>query len=529
MSILVADSPIDVYWQYLQHNCSSLHPNALPHLVRDLEPIVWHDPDSALDFNNFAVMLLIEAGQTEDLTIRAMNLDMALEALNAGIEKDPSHPLCFAHLALIYCMIGEVERGMSLAFSVFLEALHPAHATTSLPLGLVYLPSEGVRGKISQTQPFKSILQAKDGHTQALLLSSWILSRYHLVFYSSTGMRFMRSALQLMPDSAEMNLKLGLANAMNQEWEGLLQLHQAQTLAPDHAPTTQALYLAYQKLQQSNVAEFWLQTGRKQLQQQPQSLDWQWASLEPGSAFTYVPFSNSLLMAVEANLSSIVTIVLLGEGDWFEAEMEFWRNQLQPGMTVIDVGANVGVYTFSAAQQVGAKGKVFAVEPFSSCVKCLQETRRVNQLDWVFVCAGAASDRPGIAKLALHSASELNEIIQDDLLLQTETVEEITCFTLDDLTKQEAVERVDWLKIDAEGHEMQVLVGSRRLLAEFKPRILYENVAGTKGSNVPVAEFLQSIGYQLFRYQPYLKQLIPVESVEALQSSLNIIALPADT
>lgn len=528
MSILLADSSIDIYWQYLQHNCRSLHPNTLPDLVRDLEPIVWHDPESALDFNNFAVMLLVEAGQTEDLTIRAMNLDMALEALNAGIEQDPSHPLCFAHLALIYCMIGEVDRGMSPAFSVFLETLHSAHTAASLPLGLVYLPSEGVRGKISHTQTFQSILQAKDGYTQTLLLAAWILSRYHLVFYSSTGIRFMRSALQLMPNSAEMNLKLGLANVMNQEWEGLLQLHQAQKIAPDHAPITQALYLSYQKLQWLNIAEFWLQTGRKHLQQQPQSLDWQWASLEPSSALTYVPFSNSLLIAVEANLSSIVTIVLLGEGDWFEAEMEFWRTQLQPGMTVIDVGANVGVYAFSAAQQVGAKGKVFAVEPFSSCVKCLQETRRINQLDWVTVCAGAASDRPGTAKLALHSASELNEIIQDDSLLQTKAFEEITCFMLDDLIKQETVERVDWLKIDAEGHEMHVLRGSRRLLAEFKPRILYENIAGAKGSNVPVAEFLQSIGYKLFRYQPYLKELIPIESAEALQGSLNIIALPAD-
>lgn len=519
-------SPIDPYWQYLQHRCPSLDFNTLSRLIRDLEPIAWSEPESALDFNNFAVLALIEAGQTEDLTIRAMHLEMALEALTVGTEQDPVHPLCFAHLALIYCMIGEVERGMNLAFSVFLESLHSTHAAASLPLGLVYLSLEGARDTTSRTEALQSILQAKDGHTQTLLLSSWILSRYHLVFYSPTGIRFMRSALQLMPDSAEINLKLGLANLMNQEWEGLLQLHQAQTLAPGDASATQALYLAYQKLQRSDIAEFWLQAGCEQLQRHPQSLDWQWASLEPDSAITYVPFNNSLLMAVEANLSSIVTIVLLGEGDWFETEMEFWRAQIQPGMIVIDVGANVGVYTFSAAQQVGAKGKVFAVEPFSNCVKCLQETRRINQLDWVTICAGAASDRPGTAKLALHSASELNEVIQDDTLLQTETFEEIDCFTLDDLIEQEKVERVDWLKIDAEGHEMQVLAGSHRLLAEFKPRILYENIAGAKGSNVPVAALLQSMGYQLFHYQPYLQELLPIGSAEALQGNLNIIALP---
>jgi hypothetical protein len=57
---------------------------------------------------------------------------------------------------------------------------------------------------------------------------------------------------------------------------------------------------------------------------------------------------------------------------------------------------------------------------------------------------------------------------------------------------------------------MQVLEGSNRILNEFVPAILYENIAGNKGSNLAVAEYLTSRGYQLFRYQPYLQQLIPV-------------------
>jgi ribosomal protein L11 methylase PrmA len=63
-------------------------------------------------------------------------------------------------------------------------------------------------------------------------------------------------------------------------------------------------------------------------------------------------------------LRSIVTSVLIAEGDWFEKEMEFWRNWVKPGMTVIDVGANVGVYTFSAAVKVGSEGCVLAVDLF---------------------------------------------------------------------------------------------------------------------------------------------------------------------
>ncbi|MCY7391375.1 MAG: FkbM family methyltransferase, partial [Leptolyngbyaceae cyanobacterium CAN_BIN12] len=170
-------------------------------------------------------------------------------------------------------------------------------------------------------------------------------------------------------------------------------------------------------------------------------------------------------------------------------------------MTVIDVGANVGVYAFSAAQRVGVTGRVLAVEPFSGCVNCLKETRRVNQLDWVTVCRGAASDRNGTAHLALHSASEMNQVMTESDASATAT-EAIPCFTLDTLVEREGLQRVDLLKIDAEGHELQVLQGSDRLLKAYSPIVLYENIAGSQGSNLPVAEFLTGIGYQLFRYQP---------------------------
>jgi len=62
---------------------------------------------------------------------------------------------------------------------------------------------------------------------------------------------------------------------------------------------------------------------------------------------------------------------------------------------------------------------------------------------------------------------------------------------------------------------MRVLMGSDRLLTEFSPSILYENIAAAKGSNTPVAEFLISRGYSLFRYQPYLQNLIPINSLKS--------------
>jgi FkbM family methyltransferase len=536
-----AHSSRELYQHYLQAHCPQFNPQPL---LLALDATNWAEPETALDLNNFAVIALIEAEQCEEMALRSMYIDMALEALNQGTKMQPSHPLCTAHLALTQHLIGEHNTAIQTAFPACIDLIHAAaqsdasdSASEALALGLIYLPP--VNSQIATHLP--TILSANNGSIQAVRLLAEGLWRSQVVFYGSGGIRFLQLATQIIPDTASLHLKLGLAQLINHQWEGLWHLHQANQLAPHSAATLQALYLTYRELQDQDKAAFWLQIAQQSDPEalHSEALEWRWASLPSTADFTYVPTIDGILIAADPSFRSIVTSVLLAEGDWFEAEMEFWRTQLQPGMTVIDVGANVGVYTFSAAQRVGASGRVLAVEPFSSCVRCLQETRRVNQLDWVTVCAGAASDRPGTARLALHSSSELNEVIREEDASELSSksssespaepnrqFEEITCYTLDDLIEQENLHRIDWLKIDAEGHEMQVLAGSDRLLDQFAPAILYENIAASQGSNLPVAALLQSKGYQLFRYQPYLQTLIPIQAIEQLQGSLNIIALP---
>ena len=130
--------------------------------------------------------------------------------------------------------------------------------------------------------------------------------------------------------------------------------------------------------------------------------------------------------------------------------------------------------------------------------------------------------------MQLYAATELNEIVTGDAAqsMQIGSFEEVACFTLDSLVEQENVNRVDYLKIDAEGHEMSVLIGSEKILSEFCPIILYENIASSKGSNLPVADYLKSKGYKLFRYQPYAQELIPINSSDELEGNLNVIAVP---
>jgi len=72
--------------------------------------------------------------------------------------------------------------------------------------------------------------------------------------------------------------------------------------------------------------------------------------------------SDAVTLAVPESLQSITAYVLLEQERWFEKEMDFLRHWLRPGMTVIDIGANLGVYSVPMARLVGQTGHVFAYD-----------------------------------------------------------------------------------------------------------------------------------------------------------------------
>jgi tRNA A58 N-methylase Trm61 len=76
-------------------------------------------------------------------------------------------------------------------------------------------------------------------------------------------------------------------------------------------------------------------------------------------------------IVVPDTLELITPYVLREQQDFFEDELPFVRQLLQPGQNVIDIGANYGVYTLPMAQKVGASGHVWAFEPASGTAQLL--------------------------------------------------------------------------------------------------------------------------------------------------------------
>jgi FkbM family methyltransferase len=233
--------------------------------------------------------------------------------------------------------------------------------------------------------------------------------------------------------------------------------------------------------------------------------------------------SDGITIAVPASLASITTNVLLELETWFEKEIDFVRRYLRPGMTVIDIGANLGVYSLSMARTVGPVGQVFAYEPGSEARELLGRSRDLNGLRNLHIAALALSDTDRDGYLTFGESSEANALGDPASGTRGETVS-ITTLDAEDRTRGWAAP--DFVKLDAEGGEEQIIVGAHDFFSRYSPLVMFEIVAGQP--NTRLRSLFRSMGYRLFRSLADISILVPVDHEELDSYELNLFAAKSD-
>jgi len=202
--------------------------------------------------------------------------------------------------------------------------------------------------------------------------------------------------------------------------------------------------------------------------------------------------------------------------------MEFLQHWLRPGMTVIDIGANLGVYSILMARLVGRNGHVFAYEPGSETRSFLARSRELNAVENLVVSPLALSDRRRDGFLVFGSSSELNA------LGDCGSGEPVRIASLDEEDAIRGWSSPDFIKIDAEGEEERILAGGRDFFTKHSPLIMFEIKAENK-MNENLRLLFPKMGYRLFRQLGDAPILLNVDAQEPLDPyELNLFAAKPD-
>lgn len=199
-----------------------------------------------------------------------------------------------------------------------------------------------------------------------------------------------------------------------------------------------------------------------------------------------------------------------------------------------DVGANYGLYALMAATTSGDRAQVYAFEPQPALSRSLVASLKFNRLENVVVTRAAVSSISGkLTFFVPRTGSGVGSILRDYAAQQSETdAVEVAAVTLDDFARTNAISRVDIMKIDVEGAELDVLQGAASFLRNYQPIVWFEVnppalvAAGREAADLFAA--FQRCGYATFYDVEALDSaaLAAIDPSAAVSRLINVVAVP---
>ena len=208
-------------------------------------------------------------------------------------------------------------------------------------------------------------------------------------------------------------------------------------------------------------------------------------------------------------------------GTWEEHdEHRVLCSYLRPGMTVIDIGAHIGVYSLLMAKVVGPTGCVYAFEPVPQFYERLLANIALNEATNIKPFQIAISDESGEIEFFVSlphlfaSFDEGGSSIFPYTPAHSQSIKVLT-ETLDSFLERQGIERVDAIKIDVEGAELKVIRGADKTIRRYKPILMVEIQAATlqAAGTTPEELFETIVGYGYNAFVVCHGKAIPTDKV----------------
>lgn len=237
-------------------------------------------------------------------------------------------------------------------------------------------------------------------------------------------------------------------------------------------------------------------------------------NLSPSVSLFFILCSITKFFRIGRRLSMIINVPKYGYRAYCPLNREDFINltiredeiikKFQPkeGETVVDVGSNLGRYTMIASTRVGQTGKVVAIEPHPSNFKLLDRNIKLNSLRNVITLNYAAYSKTTILSLYLPNEelgtihySVFSENISN---IKNSNILAVNAETLDNLLRSTGIERVNWIKIDVEGAEFEVLKGACDVISKSEGiAILIELHGSPYVYNHKLTQLLQAYNFKI--------------------------------
>jgi FkbM family methyltransferase len=173
-------------------------------------------------------------------------------------------------------------------------------------------------------------------------------------------------------------------------------------------------------------------------------------------------------------------------GEYSQFELEFLLAMLNKNSVVYDIGANIGYHTTAFAS---VAKKVYAFEPHPKTYELLE--KNTKGLDHVYIGKYAVSNKNATCCITDYDPETTGNFGAVSVVNDYDSVE-ATAISLDTAE----LDLPDLIKIDVEGHELQVLQGCEKIIQQKCPVIFYE--AHESDQLREIYEFLEPLGYRLY-------------------------------
>lgn len=241
---------------------------------------------------------------------------------------------------------------------------------------------------------------------------------------------------------------------------------------------------------------------------------------------------HNLILSIFPKTDTGVERSLYYTGTYEKAILNLFSHFLKKGDTFVDIGANIGLMSIHAANLVGEKGIVYAFEPNPETIKILNKNIALNTIKSITVCPFALGTQQTSHKIYTNwhvnrgGASLIKPATNSDSF-------DINVIRFDAFYEEKGLQKIDLIKIDVEGFELEVLKGFGAVFTHTQPILIIE-CGEERGADtftkIDVYNFVRDLNcyaiYKLKRGKERTSKLVKIENQDELPIHDNIVCIP---